>query len=79
MSMGHTLIENRLPSSTRKFTKVTKPPIACLITEGVIPAIYIDDIVFIGETYEECLIGPIQTIELFVKLDFLIHSEKSSL
>ena len=46
---------------------------------SVIVAIYIDDIIFIGETYEECLIGPIQTIELFIKLGFLLHSEKSSL
>ena len=44
-----------------KFTKLTKPPIACLRIEGVIVVIYIDDIIVIGDTYEECLIGTIKT------------------
>ena len=66
-------------SGPRKFTKLTKPPIACLRIEGVIVAIYIDDIIVIGDTYEECLIGAIKTIKLFLKLDFIIHPEKSSL
>ena len=73
------MLPNGLSSGPRKFTKLTKPPIACLRTEGVIVAIYIDDIIVIGDTYEECLIGTIKTIKLFLKLGFIIHPEKSSL
>ena len=42
-------------------------------------AIYIDDIIVIGGTYEECLTGTIKTIMFFLKLGFIIHPEKSSL
>ena len=72
------MLPNELSSGPRKFTKLTKPPIACLILEGVIVAIYIGDIIFIEESYEECLIG-IKTIKLFLKLGFIIHPEKSFL
>ena len=73
------VLPNGLCSGPRKFTKLTKPPIACLRIEGVIVAIYIDDIIAIGDTYEKCLIGTIKTIKLFLKLGFIIHPEKSSL
>ena len=63
----------------QKFTKLTKPPTSCLKTEGVIVATYINYIIVIGETYEECLIGTIKTIKLFLKLGFIIHPEKSFL
>ena len=42
-------------------------------------AIYIDDIIVIGGTYEDCLTGTIKTIMFFLKLGFIIHPEKSSL
>ena len=67
-------LPNGLSSGPRKFTKLTKPPIACLRIEGVIVAIYIDGIID-----EQCLVGAIKTIKLFLKLDFIIHPEKSSL
>ena len=73
------VLPNGLSSGPRKFTKLTKPPIACLRIEGVIVAIYIDDIIVIGDTYEECLIGTIKTIKLFLKLGFIIHPEKNFL
>ena len=73
------VLPNGLPSGPRKFTKLTKPPIAYLRTEGVVVAIYIDDIIVIGDTYEECLIVTVKTIKLFLRLGFIIHSEKSSL
>ena len=53
-------MSNKLSSGPRKFTKLTKPPIACLRT-GVIVAIYIN-IIVIGETYEEFLIGTIKIV-----------------
>ena len=63
----------------QKFTKLTKPPTSCLKAEGVIVATYINYIIVIGETYEECLMGTIKTIKLFLKLGFIIHPEKSFL
>ena len=42
-------------------------------------AIYIDDIIVIGGTYEKCLTGTIKTIMFFLKLGFIIHPEKCSL
>ena len=73
------VLPNGLSSGPQKFTRLTKPTIACLKIEGVIVAIYIDDIIVIGETYEECLIGTVKTIKLFLNLGFIIHPEKSSL
>ena len=73
------VIPNELSSGPRKFTKLTKPPIACLRIEGVIVAIYIDDIIVIGDTYEECFIGTIKTIKLFLKLGFIIQPKKKLL
>ena len=61
-----------LSSGPGKFPKLTKPPISCLRTEGVIVAIYI------AESYE-CLIGTIKAIKLFLKLGCILYPEKSSL
>ena len=41
------VLPNGLSSGPRKFTKLTKPATACLRIEGVIVAIYIDDIIVI--------------------------------
>ena len=71
------MLPNGLSSDLPKFTKLTKPPIVCL--ESVIVAIYIDDIIEIGHTYEECVIGTMKTMKLFLKLGFTINPEKISL
>ena len=60
--------------NSQNFTK----PIACLRI-GVTVAIYIDYVFVIGDNYEQCLVGTIKTIKLFLKLGFIIHPEKSSL
>ena len=57
--LKYLVLPNGLSSGPRKLTKLTKPPIACSRIEGVIAAIYIDDIIVIGDTYKECLIGTI--------------------
>ena len=56
-------LPNRLFSGPQKFTELTKPPISCLRIEGVMVAIYIDDITVIGHTYEESVFGTIKTIK----------------
>ena len=60
------VLPNGLSSGPRKFTNLTKPPIACLRIEGVIVAIYIDDIIVIRDTYEEFLIGTIKTVKFLI-------------
>ena len=40
-------------------------------------AIYIDDIIAISQSFEECLLTVVETINLFQKLGFLIHPDKS--
>ena len=59
-----------MSSGPRKSTKLTKPLTACSRIEGVIVVIYINDVIVIGETYEERLIGTIKTIKLLLKLGF---------
>ena len=46
--------------------------------EGIIIAIYIDDLIILRETYEEYLTGSIKTIKMFLRLGFLIHPDKSA-
>ena len=72
------MLPHGLPSSPRKFAKLTKPPIVYLRKEVVIVTIHIDDVIVIGETYEECLVDTINTIKLFLKLGFVIHPKKAS-
>ena len=39
--------------------------------------IYTDDIIAIDQSFEECLLTVVETINLFQKLGFLIHPDKS--
>ena len=43
--------------------------------QGYTVAIYIDDIIAIDQSFEECLLVVAKTINLFQKLGFVIHSE----
>ena len=45
--------------------------------QGYTVAIYIDDIIAIDQSFEECLLTVVETINLFQKLGFLIHPDKS--
>ena len=45
--------------------------------QGYTVAIYIDDIIAIDQRFEEYLLTVVETINLFQKLDFLIHPDKS--
>ena len=67
---------NGFPYGARKFTKLTKPALAVLQLKGILTAIYIDDLIIIGETYEEYFTGSIKTIKVFLPLRFLIHPDK---
>ena len=45
--------------------------------QGYTVAIYIDDVIAIDQSFEECLLTVVETINLFQKLGFLIHPDKS--
>ena len=59
-----------------KFTKLTEPPLANLRMQGYTVAIYIDDIITLDQSFEECLLTVVETTNLFQKLVFLIHPDK---
>ena len=70
-------LPNGLPPWPRKFTKLTKPPLALLRIQGHTFAIYIDDTISVDDTFQSCLLTVIKTIKLFQSLGFVIHTEKS--
>ena len=61
----------------RKFTKFMKPPIATLRLDGHIIAIYIDDLINVGLTFDECVENVITSVKLLNSLGFIIHPDKS--
>eukprot|EP00794_Sanderia_malayensis_P010499 gene10499-11598_t len=63
----------------RLFTKVLKPPFACLRAKGHMSVVYVDDTYLQGNTQQECLDNAIATVSLLRKLGFTIHLEKSQL
>ena len=44
---------------------------------GYTVAIYIDDIIAIDQSFEECLLTVVEITNLFKKLGFVIHPDKS--
>ena len=70
-------LPNGLSQSPPKFTKLIMSPLAMLRMQGYTVAIYIDDIIPIDQSFEECLLTVVGTINLFQKLSFVIHPCKS--
>ena len=70
-------LPNGLCSGPRKFAKLMKPPIAILKMEGHIIAIYIDDLINVGHTFDECCKNFDACINLLQYLGFMIHPTKS--
>ena len=71
------VLQNDLSPGPRKFTKLTKQPLALLRIQEHTVGIYIDDILSVDDTFESCLLTVIKTIKLFQSPGFVIHSEKS--
>ena len=67
------VLPNGLSPGPRKFTKLT---LAILRMQGYTVATYIDDIIAIGQSFEECFLTVVETINLFQKLGFLIHPDE---
>lgn len=72
MPMGYT-------QAPRKFTKLLKPVFANLRAQGHLVMGYIDDILVLGETREECQRAVTDTAMLLESCGFMIHREKSSM
>ena len=68
-----------LTSSPRIVTKLFKPVLAELQKRGFKVMIYIDDILIIGSSKEECLRATEETIQLLQELGLRVNFEKSSL
>ena len=71
------VLPNGLCCGPRKVTKLMKPPIATLRLDGHIIAIYIDDLINDGLTFDECVENVITSIRLLNLLGFIIHPDKS--
>lgn len=65
---------NRAPYT---FTKIIKPAVLHLRERGLLSVIYIDDLLILGDSYEECLRNTHITRRLFEKLGFVINEKKS--
>ena len=68
---------NGLTLWPHKFTKLLKPVYAYLRSLGHLSVAYIDDLYLQGDTFEECLQNTIDTIQIFDKLEFIVHPKKS--
>ena len=71
------VLPNSLCCSPRKFTKLMKAPIAILRLDGHIIAIYVDDLINVGLTFDECVENLIASIKLLNSLGFIIYPDKS--
>ena len=73
----YTCYPNGLGPCPRKFTKIIKAPLSLLRKEGCFISGYIDDFFLLGKNYESCEQNVYSAIEVFHKLGFVIHPEKS--
>ena len=74
-----TCLPNGLASAPRLFTKVLKPVFANLRAQGHFCMGHIDDSFLMGYSYAACEENIVQTVNMFLKLEFVIHPTKSVL
>ena len=73
-----TCMPNGLSCAPRKFTKLLKPALSELHTQGHISSGYIDDIYLQGKTYPNCVNNVIDTVTQFDCLGLIPHPTKST-
>ena len=66
-----------LAPGPRQFTKITKPIVATLQSQGISITPYLDDMFLVHDTAAECEAGVHTTVQLFDKLGFHVNLEKS--
>ena len=72
-----TCLPNGLTSGPRLFTKLTKPVFAKLREKGHLNSPYIDDSILVGETWEECAVNVMDTVEVSMDSGWVVHPGKS--
>ena len=72
-------LPNGLTSAPRLFTKVLKPILASLRHSGHLVLAYLDDTIIIGKSRTATQKAVRATVEIFSKLGFIIHPDKSVL
>ena len=72
-------LPNGLSSAPKLFTKITKPLYSHLTLMGHLNSPYIDDVLVLGETKEECRKNVKATFNLSLQLGFVFHPRKSVL
>lgn len=68
-----------LSSAPYVFTKILKPLFAGLREEGLVSVVYLDDILLLGDSLQDCKMNVGQTVKLLEFLGFLINYKKSQL
>ena len=63
----------------RIFTKILKPVFGHLRQEGHLSVIFVDDSYLQGDTKQECMNNIKATVDLLLKLGFIVHEKKSVL
>ena len=72
-------LPNGLASGPRLFTKLTKPFFSHLRKKGLLNSPYIDDVLLLGESWEDCRDNVFATVTLSNEMGFLAHPDKSHL
>jgi Reverse transcriptase (RNA-dependent DNA polymerase). len=71
------LVAIRTKYSSMGFTKLMKPVISYLRKQGFLSVIYLDDILLLGNSYENCIRNIKMTCSVLEELGFIINREKS--
>lgn len=61
------------------FTKILKPVLSALRSNGFLMVAYLEDFICLGSTYSKCLSCVTETVTLLEKIGFVINTEKSKL
>ena len=70
---------NGYSDAMRIFTKMLKPVFVHLRLEGHLSVIFVDDSYLQGDTEQECMNNIKATVDLLLKLGFIVHEKKSVL
>ena len=76
---AYTCFPNGLANCPLYFTKLLKPVYTHLKAQGFLSAAFIDDCYLQDQTYEECKQILEATVQVFQRLGFVIHRDKSVL
>lgn len=67
-----------LSTSPFIFTKIMKPVVNALRSQGIILVVYLDDFLIMGQTYKQCQANVLKVKRLLEKLGFVINYSKSN-